>query len=49
MNAKAKKWIGFIVLTLAAGLIYRVPYLKTVFYDNMISDFALTNTQIGIL
>ena len=49
MNAKAKKWIGFIVLTLAAGLIYRVPYLKTVFYDNMVSDFALTNTQIGIL
>ena len=36
-------------MTLAAGLIYRVPYLKTVFYDNMVSDFALTNTQIGIL
>ena len=28
------KWIGFVVLTIAAGLIYRVPYLKTVFYDS---------------
>ena len=46
---KMKKWIGFIILTLAAGLIYRVPYLKTVFYDNMVSDFGLTNTQIGLL
>ena len=36
-------------MTLAAGLIYRVPYLKTVFYDNMVSDFNLTNTQIGLL
>ncbi len=25
---KMTKWIGFIILTLAAGLIYRVPYLK---------------------
>ena len=49
MNAKTRKWMGFIILTLAAGLIYRVPYLKTVFYDNMISDFSLTNIQIGIL
>ena len=39
---KMTKWIGFIILTLAAGLIYRVPYLKTVFYDNMVSDFGLT-------
>ena len=46
---KMTKWIGFIILTLAAGLIYRVPYLKTVFYDNMVSDFGLTNTQIGLL
>lgn len=44
---KAGKWIGFIVLTIAAGLIYRVPYLKTVFYDPMIEEFGLTNTEIG--
>ncbi len=48
-SAKLKKWMGFIILTLGAGLIYRVPYLKTVFYDNMMSDFNLTNTQIGLL
>ena len=36
-QSKSKKWIAFIVLTIAAGLIYRVPYLKTVFYDPLVA------------
>lgn len=45
----AKKWFAFIVLTLTAGLIYRVPYLKTVFYKPMMEAFAITNSQISQL
>lgn len=33
---KQNKWVAFIVLTIAAGLIYRVPYLKTVFYNPLV-------------
>ena len=46
---KAEKWIGFIVLTVAAGLIYRVPYLKTVFYDSLVETFGMTNTDVGTI
>lgn len=45
----AEKWIAFIVLTIAAGLIYRVPYLKTVFYDALVEEFSLTNTDVGMI
>lgn len=44
---KLKKWIGFIILTLAAGIIYRAPYLKSVFYTPMQETFNLTNTEIA--
>lgn len=47
MNIKKQKWTAFIILTIAAGLIYRVPYLKTVFYDPLIKGFNLTNAQVG--
>lgn len=46
---KAEKWIGFIVLTVAAGLIYRVPYLKTVFYDSLVETFGMSNTDVGTI
>ncbi|MGI6029817.1 MAG: MFS transporter [Candidatus Heteroscillospira sp.] len=48
-NKKFNKWIGFIVLTIAAGLIYRVPYLKSVFYNPMIDAFGITNTEVAAL
>lgn len=44
---KSSRWLGFIVLTVAAGLIYRAPYLKTVFYNPMLETFALTNTEVA--
>lgn len=47
MNNKKQKWTAFIILTIAAGLIYRVPYLKTVFYDPLLQGFNLTNSQVG--
>ena len=39
----------FAVLILAAGTVYKVPYLKSVFYDQMVSSLGVTHTQIGIL
>lgn len=48
-QSKQKKWIAFIVLTIAAGLIYRVPYLKTVFYDPLVAAFSITNTEVGTM
>ena len=44
---KPNRWLGFIILTIAAGLIYRAPYLKTVFYNPMVETFALTNTEVA--
>ena len=39
----------FAVLILAAGTVYKVPYLKSVFYDQMVCSLGVTHTQIGIL
>ena len=39
----------FAVLILAAGTVYKVPYLKSVFYDQMASGLSISHTQIGIL
>ncbi len=39
----------FAVLILVAGTVYKVPYLKSVFYDQMVSSLGVTHTQIGIL
>ena len=46
---KSHKWISFIVLTIAAGLIYRVPYLKSVFYDPLVQTFGISNTEVGAM
>lgn len=48
-DSKAKKWIAFIVLTITAGLIYRVPYIKTVFYDPLVAAFGITNVEVAKL
>jgi len=48
-KSSANKWVAFIVLTLAAGLIYRVPYLKSVFYDPLVETFGITNTEVGLM
>lgn len=45
----SNRWVAFIILTLAAGLIYRVPYLKSVFYDPLIATFGITNTEVGLM
>ncbi len=50
MNSKKeniKKWVSFIILTLAAGSIYKLCFLKDAFYVPMQQYLGLTHTQIG--
>lgn len=42
-----KKWISFIILTLGAGTIYKLCFLKDAFYVPMQQYLGLTHTQIG--
>ncbi|WP_300351749.1 MFS transporter [Clostridium sp.] len=48
-NSKAKKWITLLVLCAGGGVIYRLPYLREVFYIPMQNAFHLTNFQMGFL
>ena len=42
-----KKWITFIILTLGAGTIYKLCFLKDAFYGPMQEYLGLTHTQLG--
>lgn len=46
-NSNIKKWISFIILTLGAGTIYKLCFLKDAFYVPMQQYLGLTHTQIG--
>ncbi|WP_330676771.1 MFS transporter [Romboutsia lituseburensis] len=46
-NSGIKKWITFIILTLGAGTIYKLCFLKDAFYVPMQEYLGLTHTQIG--
>ena len=48
-NNNAKKWITLLVLCAGGGIIYRLPYLREVFYIPMQQAFHLTNFQMGFL
>ena len=50
MNSKReniKKWITFFILTLGAGTIYKLCFLKDAFYVPMQEYLGLTHTQLG--
>lgn len=46
-DGNLKKWITFIILTLGAGTIYKLCFLKDAFYVPMQEYLGLTHTQIG--
>lgn len=46
-KGKAQKYLAILALSLAGGSIYLLPYLKYIFYDQMISVMEITNTQMG--
>lgn len=44
-----KKWFTFFILVLGAGSIYKLPFLKSVFYGQMQEFMGLSHTEIGTL
>lgn len=46
---RKRQTLIFILLILAAGTVYKVPYLKAVFYDQLIVSLNINNTQLGVL
>ena len=49
-DAKRKfNWLKIIILCIAGGAIYMLPYMKLGYYDAMIKGLGLTNTQLGKL
>lgn len=48
-KSNSKIWIGFVIVAFAQGVMFRVPYLRNVFYTPMQEAFNLTNTQIGLM
>ncbi|WP_084717547.1 MFS transporter [Vibrio rhizosphaerae] len=49
MNNKLYKYFTILVLSLAGGAIYTLPYLKYVFYDTQIAVMNINNMQSGFL
>ena len=49
MESKARKYLTIIVLGLAGGSIYFIPYVKYVFYDAQLAAMGINNTQSGLL
>lgn len=49
MKSNFKKWFTFFILVLGGGTIYKLPWLKSVFYVQMQEFMGLSHTQIGTL
>ncbi|HMM07438.1 MAG TPA: MFS transporter [Clostridiales bacterium] len=41
------RWFVLFILAIACGQIYQLPYLRYSYYDQMITAFAVNNTQLG--
>lgn len=46
-NDSIKKYTIFTLLTMATGVIYKLPYIQDIFYVPMQENLNLTHTQIG--
>lgn len=49
MNNTFKKYLTLIILGLAGGSIYMLPYIKYTFYDPIMNVMGITNAQSGFL
>lgn len=46
----SKEWVlSFLCVAFARGLVFRIPYLRSIFYDPMMVEFGLSHTQIGMM
>lgn len=48
-ESKLAKCLQILVLGIAGGTIYLIPYIRYMFYDWQIEAMGITNTQIGLL
>lgn len=46
-NKNIKKYLIFIVLTMATGVIYKLPYIQEIFYVPLQESLNLTHSQLG--
>ena len=46
-QAQMKNVITLIIISVAAAIIYQVPYLKSVFYDALQEALGVTHTELG--
>ncbi|MFD3156809.1 nitrate/nitrite transporter [Haloimpatiens sp. FM7330] len=44
-----KNWITLLILALAGGLVYKIPYLKYSYYDALVKALNVSNTELGVL
>lgn len=47
MNKNVKRILALLAVGFGHGIIYLLPYMKTVFYDQMIAATGFTNAQLG--
>jgi len=48
-NDKVRYWLSLLSLVFMGGTIYLLPYIRYVFYDQMIGTMSITDTQLGLL
>ncbi|MCM1992188.1 MFS transporter [Oceanirhabdus seepicola] len=44
-----KNWITLLILALAGGLVYKIPYIGYSYYDAIVEALGVNNTQYGVL
>lgn len=44
-----KNWIVLLILALAGGLVFKIPYLRYSYYDAMIQALNVNDLQLGVL
>ncbi|MCI6152659.1 MFS transporter [Fusobacterium perfoetens] len=45
----SKNWITLLILALAGGLVFKIPYLKYSYYDALIEALQIDDIQLGVL
>ena len=49
MKQKTRYWLTLVAIGYCGGTIWTLPYIRYVFYDQMIQTMNITNTQVGLL
>ncbi len=44
-----QRYLALIIVSAAMGVIYKVPYLREVFYGPLMQGLGVTNTEIGFI